>query len=48
MRWVTKEQYIRYFMACHSQLYPDSGMTDKEKRAALEVRSISRKWCLYE
>lgn len=36
-RWVTKEQYIRYFMMSYSLLYPDSGMTEAEKREALDV-----------
>ena len=37
-RWVTKEQYIRFFMLSYSVLYPDSGMSEEEQRAALEVR----------
>jgi hypothetical protein len=34
-RWVTREQYIRYFMLCYSVLYPDSGMTEAQQRCAL-------------
>jgi hypothetical protein len=37
-RWVTKEQYVRYFIMCYNLLYPDNGMSEKEQRKALEVR----------
>jgi hypothetical protein len=37
-RWVTKEQYIRYFMMCYSILLPGNDMTELEQRDSLEVR----------
>jgi hypothetical protein len=37
-KWVTKEQYIRFFLLCYSVLYPDNDMTEAEKREALGVR----------
>ena len=36
-RWVTKEQYIRYFMMCYAVLYPDNGMSESEQRESLQV-----------
>ena len=36
-RWVTKEQYIRFFMMCYKMLNPQSDMTLQEQREALEV-----------
>ena len=36
-RWVTKEQYIRFFMMCYKMLNPRSDMTLQEQREALEV-----------
>ena len=36
-QWVTREQYIRFFIACYEVLYPDNEMTEAEKRASLEV-----------
>jgi alpha-D-ribose 1-methylphosphonate 5-triphosphate diphosphatase PhnM len=38
-RWVTKEQYIRYFMIAYSVVCPDMDMSPSEQRAALEVTS---------
>jgi hypothetical protein len=37
-RWLTKEQYIQYFLLCYDVLYEDVELTVKERRAALEVR----------
>lgn len=37
-RWVTKEQYIRYFMMCYNMLFPDNGMSEGEQRESLAVR----------
>ncbi len=34
---VTKEQYMRYFVLCYGILYPESGMSVDEQRAALAV-----------
>ena len=36
--WVTKEQYIRYFMMCARHLDPSSGASDRELRSQLSVR----------
>jgi hypothetical protein len=36
-RWVTKEQYIRFFMMCTRVLAPDWDMTPEEQREALEA-----------
>ena len=42
-RWVTKEQYIRFFVMCTRVLQPDIDMTLEEQREALEVCvSVSR------
>jgi hypothetical protein len=38
-RWVTKEQYIRYFMMCYNMLFPENGMTEAEQRESLAVGS---------
>ncbi len=36
-RWVTKEQYIRFFMMCYSLLNPRSDMSEADQREALQV-----------
>ena len=36
-RWVSKEQYIGFFMLAHSVLCPDSGMSEHEQRCQLQV-----------
>ena len=35
-RWVTKEQYIRYFILCYKMLNPDSGMSERAQRKCLQ------------
>ncbi len=42
-RWVTKEQYIRYFMLCYDLLYEgdDDESSPEVRRASLEVRANS-------
>ena len=39
-RWVSKEQYIRYFLLCYDILYEEVNLTLAERRAALEVRQL--------
>ena len=39
-RWVTKEQYIRYFCMCYDVLYPGHGLTMDQRRAAVGVRCV--------
>ena len=37
-RWVSKEQFIRYFLLCYDILYEEVDLTLAQRRAALEVR----------
>jgi hypothetical protein len=41
-RWVSKEQYIRFFMMCTRTLMPDSDLTLEEQREGLEVCERAR------
>ena len=36
-RWLTREQYIRYFLLCASILDPDSDVPESERRQQLAV-----------
>ena len=40
-RWVTKEQYIRYFSLCYDVLYPGHGLSLDERRVSLTVRGVA-------
>ena len=37
-RWVTREQYLRFFCMCYRLLMPDSSLSEAAQRVALEVR----------
>lgn len=39
-KFVSKDQYLRYFLLAYRTLYPDSGMSVEEQCKALEVRQF--------